>query len=160
MFMKKLLPVFLLIVSLSGLAVDLEAHEAVTHSVVGAGLAHVLGGSPALSLLVGVLTHIPLDIVPHYELSSVWEGVIDGLLTVGIVYVLWKKTDDPRVLWGAAGGLLPDVEHALSGLGIIRDDQKIFPTHSGLLRHGRSLPPLPGISLALGINALTLTICF
>lgn len=158
--MKVYLTLIIILSVLSFHVVQAEGSDAFTHSIVGAGIAHKLNASPFASFLIGVASHIPLDIIPHYEVSGVLEYIIDGLLTVGGIYILMKKYNNPGIFWGAAGGVFPDIEHVLEYIGIMEDENKVFPTHSGLIKHGKDVPGLPGIGLAVGINAISIVIFF
>ncbi len=158
--MKYIIGITLILLILITSPPTLVASDAFTHCMVSAGIAHKLGGGALVSILAGIVSHIPLDMIPHYELSGTLDYVIDGALTIGGVYLLYKKFDDPRILWGALGGFLPDAQDVLEKVGIGDDSQEIFPTHTGLIRHGDPLPPVPGITIAIGINCISLVIFF
>jgi hypothetical protein len=92
--------------------------------------------------LLGVVSHIPLDLIPHYEFKMLWVevGVVGAALAAMTVAGLWRAP----VFWGAVGGILPDVENLLWRLDIIPGRAKVFPGHSERLSrwlpHGRELP--------------------
>jgi hypothetical protein len=59
--------------------------------------------------------------------------------------LLWLScrhgTSSPA-FWGAIGGVLPDTENGLHLLGLVPERAKVFPTHNGLLPHGRPIRSL------------------
>jgi hypothetical protein len=98
------------------------------------------GGAAAL---LGALSHVALDVTPHYEFEKIWielaavAAVFGGLLLAGM--------GGSTVFWGAVGAAAPDAENLAWRLGLIPGGFKIFPGHSEhfarILPHGRSLPP-------------------
>jgi hypothetical protein len=58
------------------------------------------------------------------------------LAAAAIVVLIVGGAMSLAVLLGALFGILPDLENLLWKLGRIRDDQKVFPGHVGLLKHG------------------------
>lgn len=111
-----------------------------THMAVGAAAGSFLEGR-APAALVGLASHIPLDLIPHYEFQKLWvEAVIVGAVLGAMVLTgLWTAP----VFWGAVGAILPDAENFLWRLGIIPGRWKLFPGHSPRLArwlpHGREL---------------------
>lgn len=99
----------------------------ITHTAVGAALGS-LGLGPTASFLAGVGSHLPLDLVPHWDIKQTW---IDTLLTFGALGAILLAGGFSPVFWGAAGGALPDLEHLLP----LR--RKYFPGHGR--SHGRAL---------------------
>lgn len=106
-----------------------------THALVGAGLAQLFPGSPALAFTAGFLSHFVLDTVPHwdYSLASSRKDVANPLnndIVVGRTFVadLLKIVADAllgtvlavlffhngtfislcTLMAGAMGGMLPD----------------------------------------------------
>ncbi len=109
-----------------------------THIIVGA-----LTGSAAphivLAPLFGLGSHIVLDYVPHYDFEKVSRELLFGgaaLLLLGLIGVL-----DMKAFLGALFGALPDLENLLWKWGILPEHKKIFPSHSGMIRHGREAGP-------------------
>ncbi len=99
----------------------------IAHTGVG-GVAGSLGlGSPA-SFLLGAALHLPLDLIPHWDIKKIW---IDAIITVTALIGLLVLCGPSPVFWGAVGGALPDMEHLLPL------SRKYFPGHGE--RHGRSL---------------------
>ena len=93
--------------------------DATPHLVVGAALA--MRRSPLVAFAVGAASHVLLDVVPHYHYGWVVGGFSPGALidmgagvclVVGIVLV---APNSWGALAGAAGGIFPDIQRALSG---------------------------------------------
>jgi hypothetical protein len=106
----------------------------VTHVAAGA----LIGGfidSRIAAFVLGVGSHIPLDMVPHIDFE---DYRVDGLMTAALLAGILAMTGLSPVFFGALGAVAPDLENLLWKTGIIREDQKIFPTHSGLIGHGRA----------------------
>ena len=99
----------------------------VTHAAVGGLIGSAGLGSP-VSFLLGMGSHLPLDLVPHWDIKRPW---IDTVLTLGTLGVLYLLFGSHPVFWGAGGAALPDLEHLLP----LR--RKLFPGHGRT--HGRRL---------------------
>ena len=99
----------------------------ITHTAVGGMIGGLGFGSP-VSFLLGVASHLPLDLVPHWDIKRVW---IDTVLTIGCLLFLLVLFGSSPIFWGAAGGALPDLEH------LVFRGKKLFPGHGGA--HGRTL---------------------
>ena len=104
-----------------------------THVAAGA-LAGAFAPNLYLAPLFGLGSHIALDMIPHHDfermtLEIMLAGIAMTVLALGGAMSL-------AVLLGALCGILPDIENLFWKLGRIRDDQKIFPGHVGLLKHG------------------------
>jgi len=109
-----------------------------THFAAGA-LAGGLTGNVYLGAVAGLASHAVLDVIPHYDHPD-WRlemggGVASLLLLLMMPFVSW-----PAVV-GGIFGMVPDLENLLQKLGKMRRDQFIYPTHTGLLPHGRALGP-------------------
>ncbi|MFH1277659.1 MAG: hypothetical protein ABIK65_04710 [Candidatus Eisenbacteria bacterium] len=100
----------------------------ITHAAVGGMIGSFGLGAPA-SFLLGTASHLPLDLVPHWDFKQTW---IDTILTLSGLAALLAFTGPSGVFWGAAGAALPDLEHLLP----LR--RKYFPGHGKT--HGRALP--------------------
>lgn len=109
-----------------------------THFAAGA-LAGGLTGNPWLGLAAGVASHAVLDAIPHYDHPDWRLELGGGLLSLALLLVL-PFASLPAVL-GGLGGMLPDLENLFQKLGKMRRDQFIFPSHTGLVPHGRPLGP-------------------
>lgn len=106
----------------------------VTHVAAGA----VIGGlfdNSLLAFCLGFASHIPLDMIPHFDFK---DFRADAAVSIGLLGVVLVGGGSSPLLFGALGAVLPDFENLLWKLGVIGEKRKIFPTHSGLLEHGRA----------------------
>jgi len=94
---------------------------------------------PAAALLAGVISHIPLDETPHRDYRTPLQAIVDLAATAAVLaFLRWylghqQRADLwPALLWGAVGGILPDLEVAI---GYFFHQRQFFPTHNGLLPH-------------------------
>jgi hypothetical protein len=114
---------------------------ALTHVAVGAALGSFVGGRGA-SFAVGLASHVPLDVIPHYELEKMWVEVAS--VAAALVLLVFLGHGTTTVFFGALGGLVPDVENLLWRRGIIPGRWKLFPGHapwlSRIVPHGKALP--------------------
>jgi hypothetical protein len=106
----------------------------VTHVAFGALLGSLLNNNPA-AFGAGFLSHIPLDAVPHFDFK---DFRLDAVASVGLLVAVLLVGGLSPMLFGALGSVLPDVENLLWKIGLIDEKHKIFPTHSGLIRHGKA----------------------
>ena len=106
----------------------------VAHVAAGALIGSVLDSRLA-ALAIGLASHIPLDIIPHIDFK---DFRIDAVVTIGLLGGILVVSGLSPVFFGALGAVAPDFENLLWNTGIIREKDKIFPTHSGLLRHGQA----------------------
>lgn len=109
-----------------------------THLVTGAAIGMVTG-SPVRAFIFGLLSHVLLDAIPHHDHRKVRNCVLDilgGSLIFAALYIYWQP--DQAMLWGAAGGVIPDLEIALYHFGYIR--RRVFPSHNGLAPHSGAAP--------------------
>jgi hypothetical protein len=109
-----------------------------THIIVGA-LAGSAAPHVALAPVFGLGSHIVLDVVPHYDFEKVGTELFLGgaaLLMLGLLGVL-----DVNAFLGGLFGALPDLENLLWKWGILPEEKKIFPSHSGVIPHGREVGP-------------------
>ncbi len=104
------------------------------HACIGAFVG-ALSGSPGKALAVGVVSHAICDIIPHSEAPRALDLVLAGAALGGIAAGFGARSAE---FWGAAGGVLPDVEHGLVVAGLMKEQHCVFPTHSGALPHGRN----------------------
>jgi hypothetical protein len=110
------------------------------HMLVGGAVGSLVDGR-GIALAAGLASHVPLDIIPHYEFDKMWlEAAIAVALLGGLVATGHAGTG---VFWGAIGAAVPDLENLLWRLGILPGKWKTFPGHSmrygRFLKHGRSL---------------------
>jgi len=106
----------------------------VTHVAAGAVIG-VLVDSRLAAFLIGFVSHIPLDAVPHIDFK---DYRIDVVLTIGLLAGIFAFTGLTPILFGAVGAVVPDLENLLWKTGIIDEKHKVFPTHSGLIKHGQA----------------------
>jgi hypothetical protein len=106
----------------------------VTHVAAGA-LVGGLVDSRLYAFLIGFGSHIPLDAVPHIDFD---DFRIDAVMSVALLGGIFAFSGFSPVFVGALGAVVPDFENLLWKGGIIQEGDKIFPTHSGLIRHGRA----------------------
>lgn len=123
-----------------------------THFAAGA-LAGGLTGSPGWGALAGLASHAVLDVLPHYDHPD-WRLELGGGLAALALLLLMPFASWAAVIGGIAG-MLPDLENLFQKLGKMRRDQFVYPTHTGLLKHGRPLGPRN-----LGVQAVIFVACF
>ena len=99
-----------------------------THAAVG-GVLGTCGFGSTTTFVLGVASHYPLDLIPHWDLKYKW---LDTVLTLGVLGALLALYGPGPVFWGAAGGALPHQEHKLP------TQRKIFTSQGPA--HGRPLP--------------------
>lgn len=140
-----------------------------THAVVGAALGYWLGQNPVYSFAIGLLSHALLDMMPHHDpvLTDRLDVGVFVAFNLGTLFTtaeLWRSNDnDSRILWGAIGGMLPDLEHILffkACGGFALCEKKIYPSHNGLLPHPGNAPLLVGYALEIGACYLTINLAF
>jgi hypothetical protein len=92
-----------------------------------------------------------MDAVPHYDIEDF--RVDAGLTAAALLTLLGLGYWNTPIFWGAFGAVVPDLENLLWRLGVISESQRVFPSHTRLIRHGRPLAPLgaiPQVLLVLG----------
>ena len=92
------------------------------------------GRLPAFA--AGFASHIPMDAVPHVDFKDFRVDAVMTLVLLGAVLVV---SGFSPVFLGALGAVAPDFENLLWKCGVIPEGRKIFPTHSGMIRHGKAL---------------------
>ena len=85
---------------------------------------------------VGFVSHIPLDAVPHIDFE---DFRVDAVMTMSLLGGILVFSGFSPVFVGALGAVAPDFENLLWKLRIIPEQSKVFPTHSGLIKHGRAV---------------------
>lgn len=127
-----------------------------THALLGAACAATLPG-PGVGFLGGLISHAVADMVPHNDYRKAWHGVLDLAIAAAALSFLAGVTGAPHLIIGAVGGAIPDLEVAIWYLSGGKWKHSIFPTHTGLLPHGK-MPFAPGFVvqtvLALGSLAV------
>ena len=107
-----------------------------THAAAGA-LAGALAPSPVAAPFFALASHVLLDVIPHYDIARMRFELILGAVAIAVIALAGAL--DLKTALGISFGLLPDLENLLWKLGVIRDDQKIFPGHRRFLPHGAVL---------------------
>jgi len=140
-----------------------------THAVIGGALGYAWSESPIVAFLVGFASHALLDVMPHHD-PDPGDGPDIALFcafNIGTLFAtmeLYRACDrDPRFLWGAIGGALPDLEHLIfykACKGFDLCEAKLYPTHDGTLPHLGGAPMLVGYPLELGACLLAIRIAF
>lgn len=132
----------------------------ITHMAVGAAAGSFLEHGGAAALL-GAVSHVALDAMPHYEFEKLWIE----LTAVAVLFggLLFAGMGGSTIFWGALGAAAPDAENLAWRLGLIPGRFKIFPGHSeylsGILPHGRSLPRRHALTqIALIVVCLTIVV--
>ncbi len=109
-----------------------------THFAAGA-LAGGLTGNIWLGAVAGIASHALLDAIPHYDHPD-WRLELFGGMISLFLLLLMPFSTAPAVV-GGIFGMVPDLENLFQKLGKMRRDQFIFPSHTGLVPHGRTLGP-------------------
>ncbi len=107
-----------------------------THFAAGA-LVGGLTGNVYWGAAAGLASHAALDVIPHYDHPD-WRLELGGGIASLVLLLLMPFASWPAVIGGLCG-MLPDIENLLQKLGKMRRDQFVYPTHTGLLPHGRTL---------------------
>ncbi len=132
----------------------------VSHVAVGAVIGSFLD-SNLLSFAVGLASHIPLDMIPHFDFQDIRIDIALTGIALGALVVFAGFSP---VTFCAIGAVIPDFENLLWKTGVISEERKIFPTHSGLIGHGRTTLErswLAGVTvgvLSIGVVVLVLMI--
>jgi hypothetical protein len=109
-----------------------------THVAAGA-VAGALAPTPFAAPFFALGSHILLDVIPHYDIDRMRYELLLACLAVAIIAV--SGALELRVGLGIAFGVVPDLENLLWKLGVIRDDQKVFPGHRRVFKHGAVIGP-------------------
>ena len=103
-------------------------------------------GSPYVACASGLLSHIVLDSIPHSDYSKIAHGVLDFMAVLTVAYIAMRAGVGMTALWGGFAAILPDLEVAIAHLRMkeetgVHKQRLFFPSHSGLIRHGRLRAP-------------------
>jgi len=109
-----------------------------THFAAGA-LAGGVTGNVYAGAVAGLASHAVLDVIPHYDHPD-WRLELAGGVLSLILLLLMPFASWPAVI-GGLFGMAPDLENLFQKLGRMSRKSFIFPTHTGLLPHGRELGP-------------------
>ncbi len=124
-----------------------------THLITGAAVGSLMPG-PGTAALLGATSHAVADMIPHHDYSTVAAGLVDLGVGLTILGVGWNAGLPTVAIVGAVAGAIPDLEVALKHLGLW-PWPLLFPSHSGLLPHGRtSFWPGLGAQAALAAASL------
>ena len=105
-----------------------------THFAAGA-LAGAYAPHAALAPFLGLGSHVLLDVLPHYDFENMMLEILLGVIS--LVVLLAGGVYGFAVLAGGLMGVLPDLENLLWKKGLIGEDKKVFPGHTGRFpRHG------------------------
>lgn len=131
---------------------------AVTHVAAGAVIG-ILVDSRLAAFLIGLVSHIPLDAIPHIDFE---DYRVDVVMTIVVLAGIFAFTGFTPILFGAIGAVAPDIENLLWKTGIIDEKRKVFPTHSGLIKHGRATvgrgPAVAIVMSALSVGIVALVV--
>ena len=106
----------------------------VGHVAVGALVGGFLGNR-LHAFLIAFASHIPLDAIPHIDFE---DFRVDAVMSVALLVGIFAFSGFSPIFVGALGAVAPDFENLLWKLGIIEERNKVFPTHSGLIKHGQA----------------------
>ena len=96
-------------------------------------------GQAGWAVVGGLASHAVLDVIPHYDFPD-WRIEIAGGAAALLVLVLLPFSSVAAAVGGLAG-MVPDLENLLHKLGRLDRRFFLFPTHTGLLPHGRRCSP-------------------
>ncbi len=103
-----------------------------THFVTGAAIGKMVGNN-WIAFILGILSHIILDIIPHHDYRGKKGAFLDTLITGAMA--LWLFSSPSYVFWGAIGATIPDLEVIISYVFFKKKGPRFFPTHSGKFTH-------------------------
>lgn len=117
------------------------------HALTGAALGRLCRSRPE-AFLVGALSHLVGDMLPHRDLGLAEEALLAGgaLALIGAA-----KGSASREFVGACGAIAPDLENVVGRVLDLPDERLLLPTHSKY--HGRKAASLRG-QLALALCCL------
>lgn len=129
------------------------------HTAAGGAIGARVGRPVWVVAILGVLSHIALDLVPHWDYDVlapvVLLATIDTLLAVGLL-ILMARRCGRAALACAVGGVfaaIPDIEEPFVHFGVI--DRYLFVSHIPAFPHGEATAAI-GIPLQIGVIALSL----
>lgn len=170
--MKSILTNFMIVVLLICILISTQINAigsgVGTHAVAGGALGYSLAQTDFQAFILGLTSHLFLDIMPHHdpELSNLIDLTFHAFFNLGglvLMERIYKENEkDSRILWGAIGGVLPDLEHLVfwNKCGSNLCPQKIFPVHNGLLPHHGGAPFWQGYLYESSIITVSLVIAF
>ncbi len=123
-----------------------------THFAAGA-LAGGATGNVWVGAAAGLASHAVLDMIPHWDHPD-WRVELAAGLASLVLLLLMPFATAPAVVGGILG-MVPDLENLFQKLGWMGRGRFVFPTHTGLLPHGRALGPR-----SLGWQVAIFVVCF
>lgn len=105
-----------------------------THFAAGALIGYFSPGVFSASI-GGLLSHVLLDVIPHYDFESLKLEIFLGVVV--LLILVFTGSCSLVICLGGIFAVIPDLENLLWKLGKLREDQKVFPGHAGIIPHGR-----------------------
>ena len=119
------------------------------HALTGAAIGR-LCRDPGKAFILGALSHLVADHLPHRDLDPAPEGL---LAAAALGFVATSQGSDSAEFAGAVGAVAPDLENAVARAARMPEDRLLLPTHNRY--HGRKTRDLtPQVILAAGCLAL------
>ncbi|MBE0564883.1 MAG: hypothetical protein IH621_02930, partial [Krumholzibacteria bacterium] len=109
-----------------------------THFAAGA-LAGGATGNVWVGAVAGLASHAVLDMIPHWDHPD-WRVELGAGLASLVLLLMMPFATAPAIVGGIMG-MVPDLENLFQKVGWMSRGRFVFPTHTGLLRHGRALGP-------------------
>jgi hypothetical protein len=119
---------------------------ATTHVLTGALIGHVVR-RPAPAAVLGVVSHVALDALPHWGLPAdtphrhqkfLAVAAVDGVVLSGVLAGLVRRRRPIAELAGALGALALDLDKPLELLGVRQLwPDRLHAVHVGVQRHER-----------------------
>lgn len=128
-----------------------------THLVAGA-TAGIIADNPVKGFILGLLSHVVLDMIPHHDHETVTNCLLDVAIgNIMLLVAIFLFHPEHHILWGAIGGVVPDIEVPLYHFGLI--GKKLFPSHSGHMPHMKTTKGwsavVQGLVIVLGLWILS-----
>jgi len=115
-----------------------------THVLSGAATGYLIE-KPIPAFIVGLASHIALDMVPHHDPETNAGYVIDSICGVSIFSLLFvhsRKTPTDcslkSAIAGSLGAAIPDLELLYKKAFKLEEENLFFPTHNNTLPHMES----------------------
>jgi hypothetical protein len=99
---------------------------AAIHAVVGAGIGR-LCRTPTQAALLGGVSHIAADMLPHRDLDIPREA---ALLAAMLTAIAAARGAESREFAGALGAVAPDLENLIGRLRGLPDEALLLPSHN------------------------------
>jgi hypothetical protein len=144
-----------------------------SHLVVGGVLGDFVG-TPATAFVFGLVSHYALDVIPHYDITD--DGVftkrqitllaVDGFIGVVVLVLMINRAGNyPCLLWGAFGGILPDLLNYIPKLKDKLNKLPILKQHYAFHKfvqhiYKRKVGPVYGLAVQYAIIVVMLVLFF